>query len=103
MVRVQSSCTTPPSEIKHGPKGFRNSGDPWDPVALDPDSRLVPEVVVGPRTPGSAELLLEGVRGRVPELVTSDGDLAHVEALCSAFGEERAPPRTGRPRPVNVT
>jgi hypothetical protein len=51
-------------------------GDPGDPVALDPDSRLVLEVVVGPRTTDSAALLLEGVRdrlpGRVPELVTSD-------------------------------
>ena len=51
-------------------------GDQWDHVALDPASRLVLEVVVGPRTQDSAELLLEGVRarlgGRVPELVCSD-------------------------------
>jgi IS1 family transposase len=76
-------------------------GDQWDHVALDPDSRLVLEVVVGPRTADSAQLLLEGVRdrlgGRVPELVTSDEYPAYPEALLSAFGEARVPPRTGRP------
>jgi len=76
-------------------------GDQWDHVALDPDSRLVLEVVVGPRTPESAELLLEGVRarlgGRPPELVTSDEYPVYPEALLSVFGEERTPPRTGRP------
>jgi hypothetical protein len=70
-------------------------------VAPDPDSRLVLEVVVGPRTAGSAELLLEGVRGRlggrVPELVCSDEYPVYGEALLSVFGEERLPPRTGRP------
>jgi IS1 family transposase len=70
-------------------------------VALDPDSRLVLEVVVGPRTADNAELLLEGVRdrlgGRVPELVCSDEYPVYAEALLSVFGEERAPPRTGRP------
>jgi IS1 family transposase len=76
-------------------------GDQWDHVALDADSRLVLEVVVGPRSPESAELLLEGVRsrlgGRPPELVTSDEYAAYPEALRSVFGEERTPPRTGRP------
>jgi hypothetical protein len=76
-------------------------GDAWDHVALDPDSRLVLEVVVGPRWAGSAELLLEGVRrrlgGRVPELVTSDEYPVYPEVLLSVFGEERVPPRTGRP------
>jgi IS1 family transposase len=76
-------------------------GDQWDHVALDPDSRLILEVVVGPRTSDSAELLLQGVRdrlgGRAPELVTSDEYAAYPEALRSVFGEERTPPRTGRP------
>jgi hypothetical protein len=51
-------------------------GDCWDHVALDPHSRLVLEVVVGPRTEDMAVRLLEGVRerlgGRAPELITSD-------------------------------
>jgi IS1 family transposase len=76
-------------------------GDVWDHVALDPDSRLVLEAMIGPRTGDMAELLLEGVRdrlgGRVPELVTSDEYPAYPEALLSVFGEERTPPRTGRP------
>jgi len=76
-------------------------GDQWDHVALDPDSRLVLEVVVGPRTQDSAEVLLGGVRdrlgGRVPELVCSDEYPVYAEVLLSVFGEERIPPRTGRP------
>lgn len=76
-------------------------GDQWDHVALDPDSRLVLQVVVGPRTAECTELLLEGVRdrlgGRVPELVTSDEYPAYPEVLLSVFGEEQVPPRTGRP------
>ncbi len=76
-------------------------GDVWDHVALDPDSRLVLEAMIGPRTEDMAELLLEGVRGRldgrVPELVASDEYPAYREALLSVFGEERTPPRTGRP------
>jgi hypothetical protein len=76
-------------------------GDVWDHVALDPDSRLVLEAMIGPRTDDMAELLLEGVRdrldGRVPELVSSDEYPAYPEALLSVFGEERTPPRTGRP------
>lgn len=76
-------------------------GDQWDHVALDPDSRLVLEVVVGPRSPESAELLLQGVRdrlgGRAPQLVTSDEYPVYPEALLSVFGEEWTPPRTGRP------
>jgi hypothetical protein len=76
-------------------------GDQWDHVALDPDSRLVLEVAVGPRTTESAELLLGGVRdrlgGRVPELVTSDEYPVYAEVLLSVFGQRVVPPRTGRP------
>jgi IS1 family transposase len=76
-------------------------GDQWDHVALDPDSRLVLEVVVGPRTTDSAALLLGGVRdrlgGRAPELVCSDEYPVYAEVLLSVFGQERVPPRTGRP------
>jgi hypothetical protein len=76
-------------------------GDQWDQVALDPDSRLVLEVAVGPRTADSAVLLVEGVRdrlgGRVPELVVSDEYPVYAEVLLSVFGEQEVPPRTGRP------
>src|SRR6185369_12968655 len=35
--------------------------------------------------------------GRVPELVSSDEYPVYAEVLLSVFGEERVPPRTGRP------
>jgi IS1 family transposase len=76
-------------------------GDQWDHVALDPDSRLVLEVVVGKRIDTNTELLLEGVRRRLggepPESVTTDAYPAYEPALLGAFGEERVPPRTGKP------
>ena len=76
-------------------------GDQWDHVALDPDSRLVLQVVVGKRRLGNAVLLLGGVRdrlgGRVPALVTSDEYPAYPEALLAVFGVEQVPPRTGTP------
>ena len=76
-------------------------GDRWDHVACDPDSRLVVEVVVGKRLGTTAEVLLEGLKGRLggrpPELVTSDGYAAYEGALLGAFGQEVTPPRTGKP------
>jgi IS1 family transposase len=76
-------------------------GDQWDHVALDPDHRLVLEVVVGKRLAANAVSLLEGVRGRLggraPELVTSDEYPAYPEALLAVFGREEVPPRTGKP------
>jgi hypothetical protein len=70
-------------------------------VALDPDTRLVLEAVVGKRTQENAVLLLEGVKrrlgGRAPELVTSDEFPAYPAALLAVFGETVVPPRTGRP------
>jgi hypothetical protein len=68
---------------------------------LDPDHRLVLEVVVGKRLAANAASLLEGVRGRlggrVPELVASDEYAAYPEALLQVFGGEQVPPRTGKP------
>jgi hypothetical protein len=76
-------------------------GDQWDFVALDPDSRLVLEVVVGKRITENAVMVLEGVRrrleGRPPGLVASDEFPAYPEALLAVFGERRVPPRTGKP------
>ena len=72
---------------------------------MDPDHRLVLEVVVGKRLGDNAVFLLEGVRDRlgdrVPELVTSDAYAVYREALLTVFGHEEVPPRTGKPgRPL---
>jgi IS1 family transposase len=76
-------------------------GDQWDFLAFDPEHRLVLEVVVGKRLTENAELLLEGLKGRlegrVPELITSDEFRAYEAAILSVFGEEQVPPRTGKP------
>ena len=76
-------------------------GDQWDHVAFDPGSRLVLQVVVGKRLETAAEMLLEGLKGRLgdepPALVSSDGYKVYEEALLGAFGQEMTPPRTGKP------
>jgi IS1 family transposase len=77
------------------------SGDQWDHVALDPDSRLVLSVVVGRRIPENAELLLEDTKrrlgGRCPERITTDEYPAYEAAILGVFGAVSRPPRTGRP------
>jgi hypothetical protein len=76
-------------------------GDCWDHVALDPDTRLVLEVAVGPRTADLAVSVLEGVKGRLggraPELLTSDEWSAYPEDRLGVFGQVVVPPRTGKP------
>jgi IS1 family transposase len=77
------------------------SGDQWDHVALDPDSRLVLSVVVGRRIPENAELLLEDAKrrlgGRCPKRITTDEYPAYEAAILGVFGEVFPPPRTGKP------
>ncbi|WP_193619513.1 hypothetical protein [Fimbriiglobus ruber] len=79
----------------------RLKGDCWDHVALDADSRLVVEVVVGPRTADLAHQLLDGVKGRlggrVPALLTSDEYAAYADVIVSVFGQDVTPSRTGKP------
>ena len=52
-------------------------GEQWDFVAMDPDSRMVPSVVVGERVGETAVMPLENAKrrlgGETPELVASDG------------------------------
>jgi hypothetical protein len=70
-------------------------------VAFDPDSRLVLGVIVGKRIAENADALLADVKGRLggraPELITSDELPAYREAVLAVFGDERVPPRTGKP------
>jgi IS1 family transposase len=77
------------------------SGDQWDHVALDADSRLVLSVVVGRRIPENAELLLADVKkrmgGRCPERITTDEYPAYEAAILNTFGVVAVPPRTGKP------
>jgi len=76
-------------------------GDCWDHVALDPESRLVVSVVVGRRTEGHTQLLVEDFHrrtvGRVMNLMTSDENPAYAQAILEAYGESASPRPTGRP------
>jgi IS1 family transposase len=79
----------------------RLRGDCWDPVAFDPEHRLVVSVVPGERTAESVRELVGDVKGRLggraPALITTDEYSAYEGAIPEAFGTEVVPPRTGKP------
>jgi IS1 family transposase len=77
------------------------SGDCWDHVAIDPESRLVVSLVVGKRTAEPTHELVRDFRrrtgGRVMRLMTSDEYSVYEEAIRAVYGQVVVPPRTGRP------
>src|SRR4051812_25918457 len=81
--------------------GDRFRGDCWDPVAFDPENRLVVSVVPGERTAETVQELVGDVKerldGRVPDLITTDEYSAYEGAILEVFGTEVVPPRTGQP------
>jgi len=76
-------------------------GDNWDHVALDPEHKLVLEVVNGKRTEENTKRLAFGTAKRLdfkaPRLITSDEWRVYEKAILEAFGERHVPPPTGMP------
>jgi IS1 family transposase len=76
------------------------SGDCWDHVALDPESRLVVSVVLGLRNEQSTQRLVEDfhrrTEGRLMNLMTSDENPAYAEAIREVYGEPVARRRQGK-------
>ena len=77
-----------------------DKGDYWDHVALNPEHRLVVEVVPVARTIENTKTLVASARrrtgGRLTNLMTSDAYPAHDTAIRHAYGEAITPPRTGK-------
>jgi transposase-like protein len=76
--------------------------DVWIWVALDPKSKLIPALCVGPRTQDMAYALIHTVvtalaPGCLP-VCTSDGLNLYFYALTAHFGTWLTDPRSGRPR-----
>lgn len=75
-------------------------GDCWDHVAFDPEHRLVVSLVVGRRTEGLTQLLVEDfherTEGRLMNLMTSDEHPAYASAILNTYGVEQSPKRTGK-------
>ncbi len=71
-------------------------GDCWDHVALDPEHRLVPGVVVGKRTEENARQLVhefcERTDGRPINLMTSDEYPAYAAVIAAVYAEDVSPP-----------
>src|SRR3954447_19821971 len=76
-------------------------GDWWGHVAYDPESRLALAVVPGARGAEGVEEVVDELKGRaggrVPDLAPSDDYPAYETGLLNAYGQEVAPPPTGRP------
>ena len=81
-------------------------GDCWDPVALDPEARLVVSRVVGTRTADATRALVRDFRrrtgGRVMRLITSDEYPAYPDAIRAAYGLTVTPDRAAGPPPAGV-
>jgi IS1 family transposase len=73
----------------------QRQGDNWDHVAYDPEHRLVLAVAPGKRTAEKAGLLLQDLkrrlRGRIPNLITTDNCAAYRNAILQAYGEMWCP------------
>jgi IS1 family transposase len=68
----------------------RQQGSYWDPILLDPESKLLVTLVVGRRT---AETALEAFQdfyertdGHLPELITTDEYAAYFSVIVSVYG-----------------
>jgi len=76
-------------------------GDTWDPVAWDPEPRLVVSVVPGKRSAETVEKVVQACKARTGgqpmTLIPSDDYPAYQAALLNAYGTEGVPPRTGKP------
>jgi IS1 family transposase len=79
-------------------------GDNWDHAAVDPEHRLVLQIVPGKRTLENCQELIEGVKqrtgGRTDVLITSDEHAPYVTAIQTVYGRpEPQPKRPGPGRP----
>jgi hypothetical protein len=76
-------------------------GDNWDPLALDPEPRLVVRGVPGKRSAENVEKVVQDFKartdGRSMNLRTRDEYPASKAALLHTYGIEVVPPRTGKP------
>ena len=76
------------------------SGDNWDHIALDAESKLVLQVVNGKRTKQNTKLLVQKTAQRLqnkpPRLITSDEYKPYKQAILESFGSERSPKQTGK-------
>jgi len=70
-------------------------------VALDPEHRLVVNVIPGKRTAANTEKLVNDFKERTGSrrmnLITSDEYAPYKTAILKAYGEEITPPQTGKP------
>jgi IS1 family transposase len=71
------------------PEKRDEAGDVWTWIAMDPDTKLVPTFLIGPRDVGSAQKFLIDLAGRLRHRVqlTTDGNFQYLPAVRAAFGE----------------
>jgi len=80
-------------------------GDCWDHIAFDPEHRLVLGVVLGRRSQGHIQKLVQRVKeqlqGRVPRLISTDGFGGYAQVFQQVYGVMLKPPRPpGRKQPA---
>jgi IS1 family transposase len=71
------------------PENRGEQGDVWTWVALDPDTKLVPTYLIGPRDAAAATAFMHDLAKRLRNRVqlTTDGYHVYLQAVRSAFGD----------------
>jgi IS1 family transposase len=87
---IWSFCYAKEKNIPEEMRGKFGIGDIWTWVALDPDTKLVPNFLVGKRDAGYAFQFMSDLAGRLANRVqlTSDGHRAYLSAVEDTFGAD---------------
>jgi hypothetical protein len=87
---IWSFCYAKGKNVPAEKKGRFGYGDIWTWVAIDTDTKLVPSFMVGNRDLQTARIFIDDLRARLANRVqlTTDGLLAHLDAVEAAFGAD---------------
>jgi IS1 family transposase len=87
---IWAFCYAKQRNVPAEKKGQFGYGDVWTWTAIDPETKLVPSWLVGPRDHETAMFFMDDLRSRLANRVqlTSDGLRAYLEAVEGAFGAD---------------
>jgi IS1 family transposase len=87
---IWAFCYAKARNVPESHKGEWGYGNVWTWMAIDPDTKLIPSWLVGPRDPESANAFIADLGSRLANRVqiTTDGHQPYVEAIEAEFGRD---------------